>query len=158
MDPNAKRPDDALNDLESRLTAWQPACADLSLDRMLFLAGQASGRPGPSRFLWPIAVSCLSVATLILGQWALVERAERMAIARQLHPQGTPHQPVPPPTIDTGEPANSEESPARSLLAKHRNLEQGLDEVVVPPPIVPGPSTPAPPVLRAWQPQGIPDL
>jgi hypothetical protein len=84
MDAHTPRRNDDLNDVERRLAGWRPASGSLDADAMLFAAGQAAGRRGRGRLLWPALCVLLTVQAALLGAWGLSERAERQALASQL--------------------------------------------------------------------------
>jgi hypothetical protein len=69
---------------ERRLADWRPALAGLDASAMLFAAGQAVGRRGRGRLLWPALCVVLVVLAAVLGAWGLSERAERQALASRL--------------------------------------------------------------------------
>ncbi len=90
--------DDALSDLERRLTGWRPDSAGLDADAMLFAAGLAAGRQRRGRLLGPSLCGLLAALAAGLGAWGLTERAERQELATRLRlrtrhsaqPQGPP--------------------------------------------------------------------
>src|SRR4051794_1228065 len=75
---------DDLNEIERRLSAWQPATDDLHPDAMLFAAGRAAGRRGRAALLWPALCVVLALQAAGLGLWALTEHAACQALARRL--------------------------------------------------------------------------
>jgi len=119
-----------LNELERRLSAWQPSTEGLHADAMLFAAGRASVPSRPSRFVWPALTACTTLLAVVLAVCLVSERNERFALAQQLQQQ-TPTIvtiPSPPshPVIPTETLTMDEPSPD-SFLASHRALERGLD-------------------------------
>jgi hypothetical protein len=151
-----------MNELERRLAAWQPAVAGLDADALLFAAGRASARPGAVRFVWPALAACASLLAIALGIWLVDERAERMALARQLRQQShmlanTPAQSSP----SDPTPAQVEEEPPQdSYLAGHRALDKGLEAWPMSAVIRPDPLGPIPPhssVFRAGRLDGLLD-
>ncbi len=156
MDAQNPHADD-LSAIERRLAGWQPAGEGLDADAMLFAAGRASVRPGIGRFAWPALAGALAVVAAILGVWLASERSERLALVQQLRRQVPSPAPVPTP------PAFSPvEQPAPSAyLTLRQRLDRGLDPwsesaltKAGSPPAHPGP---APPVLKAWRTDAIPD-
>ncbi len=120
-----------LNDLERRLSAWEPGSEGLDADAVLFAAGRASVRPGPARFAWPALTVLMTAVSVVLGLWLADERNERLALAHRLQervpaPAGNP---PPPPGGNTAseESPQSDALPPNSYLASRRALEQGLD-------------------------------
>jgi hypothetical protein len=149
-----------MNEVERRLAAWQPAGAGLDADALLFAAGRASARPGATRFVWPALAACASLLAIALGIWLVDERADRMALARQLRQQShmlanTPSSsPAPDPTPESVE----EEPPPDSYLAGHRALDKGLEDWPMSAVIRPDPLGPMPPhssILRAGRLDGL---
>ena len=113
------QPDD-LSELERRLTACRPASQGLDADAMLFAAGRAAA---PRRLLWPALTGFFAVLALALGVWGTAERAERLALGRQLgRPSDAIPEPAPPPA-ESPEPQRS----ADEWLTARRALEQGLE-------------------------------
>lgn len=130
MDTHSHRPED-LNELERRLSAWQPSSAGLNADAVLFAAGRASVRPGPARIAWPAFTALLTVLAVVLGLWLAAERSERQALAFRLRerPPAPAVNPSPPPAANA-EPVESptaDEPAPDSYLASRRALEKGLD-------------------------------
>jgi hypothetical protein len=141
-------PDD-LKETERRLSAWEPASGGLDADAMLFAAGLAAARPGAGRFVWPALSGCLAVIVALLGCWLVVERSERQHLARQLRNAAAPA----PPAAGAPESPAADESTPSSILAAHRALERGLDELPAPDDGAAA-ADPLPlelPVLRVWQ-------
>ncbi len=143
------QPDD-VNDLESRLTAWQPSSRGLDADRMLYAAGQASVKQSRTRFLWPGVATGFAALTLVLGMRLSAERSARLAL---LAPSSRPA-----PAHVAQEPPNDEQVvmiealPADSLFAARRAVEDGVDAWRSPE--SPAPSAPASsgsPIWQAWQ-------
>jgi hypothetical protein len=124
MDTNADRPDD-LSDVERRLSAWQPDSTGLNADAMLFAAGRAAARPGPTRFVWPALTGVMTVLIVVLGVGLANERTARQLLAEQIR-QPAPAPSPAPSFIPTELPTSDEPGPS-SLFASHRALEQGLD-------------------------------
>jgi hypothetical protein len=151
MDTHPDRPDD-LNELERRLSAWEPAPEGLDADAMLFAAGRASAR----RRLWPALTALTAAVAVALGAWGSAERAGRLALARQLgeRPAAAPGADPLAPLAAPAEPPTAEEPGPYSLQAAYRALERGLD-AWGPRTFVradlPGPPEPSPPVLHAGQ-------
>jgi hypothetical protein len=127
MDTHPDRTDD-MNDLQRRLSAWQPAALGLDADAMLFAAGRASVIRGPSRFMWPALVGLLSVLVVFLGAWLAVERDTRISLARQLRRQMPVTSPslAPTPTVPAESVTDDADSPD-SFLTARRAYDQGLD-------------------------------
>ncbi len=144
MDNHSHRPDD-LNDLERRLSSWQPAADGLDPDAVLFAAGRASAQPGSVRLLWPALTGLLSVLCVVLGFWLAAERSERQTLARQLreHPSVPVNEPTAAPAADVA-PAESDEPAPDSYFVSHRALEQGLDAWPLPPIVHKGSNAVAP--------------
>jgi hypothetical protein len=118
-------PPNDVNALERRLAAWQPSAAGLDTARMLYAAGRASVGAPRARLAWPILSACLAVAAVALGAWVATERAERLALARQLQPRTPAVSPSPAPS--SASPADApatEVAPPDSYLATRRLLEQ----------------------------------
>jgi hypothetical protein len=136
---------DDLNELERRLSSWQPAADCLDADAVLFAAGRASARPGPARLVWPALTGLLSVLCVALGLWLTAERDERLALARQLSErQSVPiNGPTAVPAADVV-PTESDEPAPDSYFVSHRALEQGLDAWPLPPIAYRGSSAVAP--------------
>jgi hypothetical protein len=84
MDQHTPRHEDDLSDVERRLAGWHPGAEGLDADAMLFAAGQAAGRRGRGRLLWPALCVVLAVQAAALGAWGLSERAERRALASRI--------------------------------------------------------------------------
>jgi hypothetical protein len=130
MDKHPHRPED-LNELERRLSAWQPSSEALDPDAVLFAAGRASMRSGPARFVWPALSALLTALAIVLGAWLMNERNERLALARRLHERPTApplnSSPAPAPNVGLSESPDLEEPKADSYLASRRALEKGLD-------------------------------
>jgi hypothetical protein len=124
MDTHTPRPDD-LNDLELRLTAWQPSAAGLDADALLFAAGRASVRPGAGRFAWPAVAACLALTTVSLGVWLRVERSERLALARLVQPSVPTLAVAPTPPVPVTPPA--EPLSPNGYLTVRRRAESDLD-------------------------------
>jgi hypothetical protein len=96
MHANSFRPDD-LNDLERRLSTWQPDEQGLHADAMLFAAGQSSATSLRSRLFWPTLTGVLALTLAGLASWLVVERSERMALTELLRQQTLP---IPPEVED----------------------------------------------------------
>ena len=158
MDTHSDHPKD-LNDLERRLSAWQPSSDGLDADAVLFAAGRASSRSSTARFVWPALTSLLTVLTVILSLKLASERDKRSALARRLSgdpPPAPSVNPLPPPAANPSpvQSSDPDELPPDSYLASRRALEKGLD--VWPCRVVvrsgpPDPSSADPPVLRLGQ-------
>jgi hypothetical protein len=150
MDAHSLPPDD-LNEVERRLSAWQPSAAGISPDAMLFAAGRASARGGKAWLAWPVVSGCLALTTVALGVWLAAERSERLALLRAL--ERRPPEPAPA-AVET--PASEPPAPD-SYLTLRRQWEQHPGDGA----IRPGPgqtprhqAAPEVPILRAWQPKG----
>lgn len=128
MDTN-HHPED-LNELERRLSAWQPEGEGLDADAVLFAAGRASVPPSKARFLWPALTACLTGLALVLGLCLKAEHAERLALAQQMRRQTPAPDPKPAPPVEASpaESSPSEDVPRSGVLAAHRLLERGLED------------------------------
>ena len=155
MDAHSSLPDDNLNELEQRLSAWRPGPEGLDPDSMLFAAGRASVRASRGQFVWPTLAGCMTLLAAVLGGWLLTERTERLALAQQL--QQRPFAPasalaVAPRPME--EPAAADELPSNGYWATRRMLEQGLDgwpdRALVQAPL-PGPPPLEPPIPQVGQ-------
>lgn len=152
MHTHSDFPDD-LSEMERRLSAWQPAPEGLDADAMLFAAGRAAGSPHRVRFVWPVLTGFLALLALLFGVWATTERAERLALDRQLR-ELSPAPPVPVSSPDLPSQTQTADEPtADDWLTTRRALEQGLE--AWPPqrietPVSPGPF-PSAPVLMVGQ-------
>jgi hypothetical protein len=154
MDTNS----DDLTDIERRLTACEPSSAGLDADAMLFAAGRAAARRGPTRFVWPALAAGLAAATVVLGVWLKAERDERLILAGRLEQmRPAPELPPSPPAAVPAEPPGESQPPSSSVIAARPALEQGLDAWPAAP-APPGPPSPNPPVLRVGRPDMLPDL
>jgi hypothetical protein len=130
MDKHSYLPED-LNELERRLSAWQPNSAGMDADTVLFAAGRASVRPGPARIAWPALTTVLAALAIVLGLCLADERSERLTLAHRLRER------PPAPTLNSWPrsavnivPAESpahDEPPPDGYLASRRALERGLD-------------------------------
>jgi hypothetical protein len=150
MDPHSPLADgEDLKAVERRLSAWRPADDGLDADAMLFAAGRASARPGRGRFVWPALAACLALTSAGLGVGLVHERAERMALARQIQIST----PVPAPAIVLPRPPADEPVAPDSYLASQRALEDGLDAWPARPEAAAPPEDrrPATPPLRVGQ-------
>jgi hypothetical protein len=158
---NPLGPEDRLNDLERRLSAWQPSAEGLDADRMLFAAGRASARAGAGRFAWPALAACFALTAAALGGWLAAERAGRQELARLLRQQ-PPARPLAPEAAPTpAAPPPGEPMPPSVYLAARRALEHGVDAWPPPPPPDGEPQEgvqPGPPVLQVWQRDRLFDL
>jgi hypothetical protein len=157
MDARSNSSED-LNALERRLSAWKPASEGLDADAVLFAAGRASVRPGPTRFAWPALTVGMTAVSVFLGLCLADERNERLALARWLRerppsPTANPS-PLPAANIAREEPLYSDELPPDSYLATRRALEKGLDAWPIRAVVRGGPTEPSvsnPPILRLGQ-------
>jgi hypothetical protein len=153
------RPDD-LSETERRLSAWEPDPRGLDPDAMLFAAGRAAARGGPSRFLWPALACSLAVLAAGLGAWGSAERAGRLALAGQLRQLPQAPSPAPSPVVLPAEaPTADEPAPSSFLTARHA-LERGLDAWTSQAVVRAGPPGPPPqdtPVLRVGQREALLD-
>jgi hypothetical protein len=143
-----------MNELERRLSTWQPTVAGLDPDALLFAAGRASVRPGATRFVWPALTVCVSLLAIALGVWLAEERTERLNLARQLRQQSQllATNPSPSPASDPTPARVEEDPPADSYLASLRALDKGLEAWPISSVIradPPGPKPPHSPVLKA---------
>lgn len=118
-----------LNELERRLSSWQPAAEGLSTDAMLFAAGRAAAGKSAARFVWPALACLMTLAAIVLGIRLSSERTERQMLAKRLHEQSpAPTRPPSPSSESVPLPAPAaEELSPDSFLASHRALEHGLD-------------------------------
>jgi hypothetical protein len=145
MDTNHHSED--LNELERRLSAWQPDSEGLDADALLFAAGRASVRPSKLRLAWPALTMCLAGLAIVLGVCLKAEHGERLALIRQMR-QPPPAPPATPAFASGVSPAPSEDVSPSGILATHRALERGLDDwpeqamVRAETPAVPLPSSP----------------
>jgi hypothetical protein len=157
MDAHSPRHEDDLNDVERRLAGWQPAPAGLDADAMLFAAGQAAGRRGRGRLVWPALCVLLAVQAAGLGVWGLSERAERQALANRLR-EPAPIPGAPPATVVA---ASSYTPSPDDYFHLRRRAEQdpGRWLASLPPagPPALGPPPPGPTILRAGQRDGLLD-
>jgi hypothetical protein len=147
---------DDLNEVERRLSAWQPSTAGLASDAMLFAAGQASAKRGRAWLAWPIISMSLTLVTVALGVALAAERTERLALVRELgqRPDGSPAA-LGPVVFET----TATEAPAPDgYFALRRQWEQAPrdQEIGLPAPDRSSktPVTPEQPILKAWQPGG----
>jgi hypothetical protein len=157
MDTHSNRSEE-LNDLERRLSAWQPHSAGLDVDAMLFTAGRASMRPSPGRFVWPALAVLMTASSLVLGMWLADERHERLSLVSRLqeHPTAPAVNPSLLSAVNTiaEEPTLSDELPPNSYLASRRALEKGLDAWPIRAVVHAGPTNPSvanPTILRLGQ-------
>jgi hypothetical protein len=149
---DAHLPDD-LRGLERRLADWQPDEAALDADRMLFAAGRASAQPRQSRLAWPAMAGCLAVLASVLGLGLARERAERLALARQLEQRQPDAGPAPHPSPPARDDETSGPPSPDSYLAARAALERGdPDAWRAPAGNEPPSPAPPPPILRAWGP------
>jgi hypothetical protein len=128
METQPPRPED-LRELERRLSAWEPSPERLDADALLFAAGRASARPGLSRYVWPALTACLTGLSVALAVALVVERSERLHLAKQLHQQSPVPAvaPSPPSDNDAIEFRSDDEVAPDSYLASQRALDKGLD-------------------------------
>jgi hypothetical protein len=149
MQENHYQSGDSLNDLERRLTSWQPDNAGLSAEAMLFAAGRASvRRPPAARFPWPAVAAGLALLAAGLGVWVAAERFERLTVlARQEQPSPAGIPPTPPDIAPT------EQYPSNYLALNQRVRTQGPDALAALRPPANGSEVSPPPgsaVLRPW--------
>jgi hypothetical protein len=155
MDEPDALPED-LNNLEHRLTAWQPSSEETlaEADRMLFAAGRASACR--MRLLWPATAACLALLAAGLGVWVASEREQRLILTQQLEEREA----RPRTLVLQVKPAPSEPLPADSYLVLRRSLENDPDGS--PPPVDPSPAPgllpEGPPILQVGQRDRWPDL
>ena len=130
MDTHPHRPDE-MNELERRLSAWQPNSAGMDADAVLFAAGRASVRPGPARFAWPALTTVLAALAIVLGLCLVDERSERLALAHRLRERppapAVNSSPRPAVNITPAESPTPDEPPTDGYLANRRALERGLE-------------------------------
>jgi hypothetical protein len=124
---DANQPND-LNDLERRLSAWQPAGDQLNAEAMLFAAGRAAGRGGSGRFVWPALACLMTGLSAVLGVWLASERHEKQMLAQRLQERSPASFPASAPAVNAPDEPSMEDQPSPdSYFAAHRALEQGLD-------------------------------
>ena len=143
--------DPALTALETALAALAPLPTDISRERMLFRAGQASVR---RRRIWPCATAALALLSATLGAVLLLRPAprtvERVVYVRVPVPAPAPaaapapprEEPPPPAAVDTdeGQPPDS-----GYLRLRRQVVENGADAL---PPTTPWPTPPRPASLE----------
>jgi hypothetical protein len=153
MDTNSVPPDD-VNELERRLSAWQPSDAGLAPAAMLFAAGRASVRASKGWLAWPILSGCLASAVVALGVSLQAQRSEVLALREQLERRPAEFAPAADETPATEPPA-----PGAYLALRRQWEEQSGDAMFrsVPDQTPKGPVLPEPPIYRAWQPDGPPE-
>jgi hypothetical protein len=159
MHAEAPRDGDDLNDVERRLSGWRPAAGGLHADAMLFAAGQAAGRRGRGRLLWPALCVVLAVQVAALGAWGLSERAECQALANRLEERGpAPSVPPAPQFAKSDEPSYTPSPDDYFHLLRRVEQDPGrwLVEADAPEPQPLAPRSTAPPILRAGQ-RGVVD-
>jgi hypothetical protein len=163
MDKHSHRPED-LNELERRLSAWQPSRDALDADSVLFAAGRASVQPGPIRFVWPALSALLTALAIALGLWLVSERNERLALARRLHERSIApvvnSSPAPVSNTAPTESPDLDEPEPDSYLASRRALEKGLDAWPSRVVVRSGPTDPSltnPPILTLGQREALLD-
>jgi len=144
------QPDD-LSDLERQLSAWRPSADGLAADAMLFAAGRASARAGKRRYFWPTATACIAALAAALGGWLASERAERLALARQLQDRQHAAEPAPVPAPDQAR-QPSPDSLLAARLSLQRDFEAWLASAGGSPRPPQGAAVTDRPVLRARQP------
>jgi hypothetical protein len=160
MDQHSPRHEDDLSDVERRLAGWHPASAGLHPDAMLFAAGQAAGRRGRGRLLWPALCLLLAVQAAGLGAWALSERAECRALASRLGERAPAPEALP--AVAVGVPPGPSYTPSPDdyfHLLRRAEQDPGHWLASLPPaaPQAPGPPPPEPAILRAGQRDGLLD-
>jgi hypothetical protein len=130
MATHSDHPED-MNELERRLSAWQPSGDGLDADAVLFAAGRASVKPSPARFGWQALTTLLTGLAVVLSLWLVAERNERQVLARRLgeYPLAPIVNPSPPPAAHAApvESPDPDEPAPDSYLASRRALEKGLD-------------------------------
>jgi hypothetical protein len=149
-------PADDLNELERRLSTWQPSTAGLAPEAMLFAAGRASVRGGKARLAWPVGSACLALAVVALGVWLAAERSQRRALLAALHQRPAEPAAAFPPVPD--EKPTTEPPAPDSYLNLRREWERDSGSWAIRP-AAPRrapkrPASPERPILRAWQPGG----
>jgi hypothetical protein len=146
--------DDALSDLERRLTRWRPDSAGLEADAMLFAAGLAAGRQRRGRLLGPSLCGLLAALAAGLGAWALSERAERQELATRLRVRAPTLSAASGPAVALT-PAPSYEPSSGDYLSTRRLMEQDLSGMLASlqpvAPQAPGPPPPSPLILTPHQ-------
>jgi hypothetical protein len=154
MDTQESRSDD-LSDLEQRLAAWKPTAQGLKYEDMLFAAGRASGPSRRVSLAWPVASACLTIVSVVLGVQLASERAERLALLRQLD-QRVPETAVAVKPADVPVGTTTQRDP-ESYLSLQRTWEKHPDGWTKPTAsgkVATGASSAQPRILRAWQPEG----
>jgi hypothetical protein len=158
MGTNTPRHEDNLNEVERRLSGWQPASGKLDGDAMLFAAGLAAGRRGRGRLLWPALSLLLAAQAAGLGAWGMTERAGRQALASRLGGR-TPAAIEPGPVAIAILPDASPTLPPDGYLSRRRQMEQdpGLWLASQEPegPQALGPPPPQSAILRAGQSEAL---
>jgi hypothetical protein len=148
---------DDLSDVERRLADWRPAAAGLDADAMLFAAGQATGRRGRGRLLWPALCVLLATQAVMLGAWGLSERSERLALASRLH-ESAPESSAPPATAVAILPKSSYTPAPDDYFHLRGRTEQDLNRwLTLAHTDAPAPGTPPPEptIPRAGQRDGV---
>jgi len=130
MDTNTTPPGD-LNDVERRLTEWQPSAIGLEVDRLMFAAGRASARSGR---IWPIVSAGLALTVMALGIGLAHERSARLELAMQLRDAAPAVAPARGSELGPAESTPTSPTPAQpaSYLAARRALTEDLDSWPVP--------------------------
>ena len=114
--PMDTHPDD-LSDLERRLAACAPSSAGLDADAMLFAAGRASARRGPSGIPLAGLTACLAALAIVLGV-GLRSRARRAAGPGRAAPSSRrPRRHRRPPTSEPSSDRRADSVPASCPLA-----------------------------------------
>jgi hypothetical protein len=157
MDAHTPRHEEHLSELERRLSGWRPGAQGLDADAMLFAAGLAAGRRGPSRVLWPALCGVLATLAAGLGAWGLSERAERQILASRLHDRAPA--PSPSPRTETAIAQSTYEPSPGNVLSLRRQLEQDRSSwLSLAPPASTQPPGPPPPqrsILSSGQRGGL---
>jgi hypothetical protein len=160
MDPHTPRDEDDLSDCERRLAGWRPDSTNLDADAMLFAAGQAAGRRGRGRLLWPALCGVLALQAAGLGAWGLSERAERQVLTSLLREQTPERNALLAPALASAPEPSYTPSPEDYFHLRRRaeqDVNGWLASLAPPGPQAVGPPPPEPAILRAGQRDGLLD-
>jgi hypothetical protein len=156
---NDSFPPGDLNDLERRLTGWQPSPTTGNADAMLFAAGQASLRGlARARLAWAVLACALLLLCVGLTGWLTVERTERQHLEQILADSSRL---ISPALDDPDVPASPENPIDNYLILRNRAVEQGVDAATPygRPPLEPSPAPPAStPILSVGRRDGMIDF